>query len=122
MCKFIYYNRNPDGKTQNDCVTRALSLCTGLPYRTIRKKLYHSARLFECDKLNVDCYHHLLEDVFKFKQVETYGMSVGEFADTHPYGIYLVRMPQHISTIWNGDSVDIFDCRDYKITNAWKII
>lgn len=121
MARFVYYNINPDGEKASDCVTRAISLGTGLDYTTIRRKLYHSAKLFDCDKLNVDCYAHLLEDVFKFPKVNTYGMTVGEFADNHPYGIYLVRMSGHISTIWQGKVVDIWDCRDSLITNAWKI-
>lgn len=122
MARFIYYNTNPDGNRASDCVTRAISLGTGLDYAVIRRKLYHSAKLFDCDKLNVDCYAHLLEDVFKFPQVETFGMTVGDFADTHPYGIYLVRMNGHISTVWWGDVVDIWDCRNSHITNAWKIL
>jgi hypothetical protein len=121
MARFVYYNINPDGEKASDCVTRAISLGTGLDYTIIRRKLYHSAKLFDCDKLNVDCYAHLLEDVFKFPQVNTYGMTVGEFADNHSYGIYLVRMSGHISTIWQGKVVDIWDCRDSLITNAWKI-
>lgn len=47
---------------------------------------------------------------------------VGDFADTHPYGIYLVRMNGHISTVWGGNVVDIWDCRNSHITNAWKIL
>lgn len=121
MARFIYYNRNPDGQKASDCVTRAISLGSGLNYSDVRQKLYHSSKLFDCDKLDVNCYCHLLEDVLKFPQVETYGMSVGEFADTHPYGIYLVRMEGHISTIWNGDVIDIWDCRSSYITNAWRV-
>lgn len=122
MARFIYYNINPDGNRASDCVTRAISLGTGLDYAVIRRKLYHSAKLFDCEKLNVDCYAHLLEDVFKFPQVKTFGMTVGEFADTHPYGIYLVRMSGHISTVWWGDVVDIWDCRSLYITKVWKIV
>lgn len=122
MARFIYYNRNPDGKKASDCVTRAISLGTGLSYKSVRQKLYHSAKLFDCDKLNVDCYCHLLEDVLKFPQVKCFGMTVEQFADTHPYGIYLVRMDGHISTIWWQDVVDIWDCRDSIITHAWKIL
>ena len=121
MAKFIYHNVNPDGQKASDCVTRAISLGSGYSYPAVRRKLHHSAKLFDCEKLNVDCYSHLLEDVLKFPQVETYGMSVGEFADAHPYGIYLVRMDGHISTIWNGNVVDIWDCRPSYITNAWRV-
>lgn len=122
MARFIYHNVNPDGEKASDCVTRALSLGTGLSYPTIRRKLYHSAKLFDCDRLMVDCYSNLIEKVFGFPRVPIMGMTVGEFADTHPYGIYLVRMPQHISTIWDGDVVDIWDCRDTQITHCWKIM
>lgn len=121
MARFIYHNVNPDGEKASDCVTRAISLGSGLDYTIVRRKLYHSAKLFDCERLNVDCYSRLLEDVLKFPQVETYGMSVGEFADAHPYGIYLVRMEGHISTIWNGDVIDIWDCRPSYITNAWRV-
>lgn len=121
MAEFIYYNRNPDGKKASDCVTRAMSLASGLPYSTIRKKLYHSSKLFDCEKLNVDCYCHLLEDVFKFPQVDTHRMNVGEFADVHPYGIYLVRINGHISTIWHGKVIDTWDCRESYITNGWRV-
>jgi hypothetical protein len=121
MARFIYHNVNPDGEKASDCVTRAISLGSGLDYTIVRRKLYHSAKLFDCERLNVDCYARLLEDVLKFPQVETYGMTVGEFADAHPYGIYLVRMEGHISTIWNGDVIDIWDCRPSYMTNAWRV-
>lgn len=122
MSRFIYYNANPDKETISDCVLRAISLATELPYPTIRRKLYHSAKLFDCSSLNVDCYCHLLEDVFQFPRVNCEGFTVEEFADTYPYGVYLVRMDSHISTVWNNDVVDIWDCRDCEITHAWKVL
>ena len=122
MAKFVYHNVNPDGQKASDCVTRAISLGSGLDYPVVRRKLYHSAKLFDCDKLNVDCYCHLLQDVLKFPRVNCDGFTVEEFADTYPYGVYLVRMDGHISTIWNGEVVDIWDCRDCEITHSWRIL
>lgn len=122
MARFVYYNKNPDGKKASDCVTRAISLATGLSYPQIRRKLYHSAKLFDCDKLNVDCYCHLLEDVFQFQKVNCEGFTVEEFADTYPCGVYLVRMDGHISTIWNNDIIDIWDCSKSYITDAWRVL
>lgn len=121
MAKFIYYNRNPDGEKANDCVTRAISLATQLPYTEIRKKLFYTARLLNCDKLYICCYRHLLDDVFKFPQIYCEGDTVGEFADKHPYGRYLVRMENHISTIIDGNVYDIFDCRDMVLSDAWLV-
>lgn len=121
MADYIYLNVSPEGKHRNDCVTRALTLASGLSYPIIRKKLFHTSRLFGCDKLCVCCYEHLLEDVFKYEPIDCEGYSVGEFADTHPYGTYLVRMENHISTIIDGNVYDIFDCRDMILSHAWKV-
>lgn len=121
MSRFVYYNRNPDGSKENDCVTRAISLATGLDYPSVRKKLYHTAELLDCEKLCVCCYKHLIEDVFKCMRVSCDNLSVGKFADIYPYGTYLVRVDGHISTIINNSIYDIFDCRDMIVTDAWKV-
>lgn len=122
MARFVYYNHTPNGDEHiNDCVTRAISLASGLPYSEIRKKLFHTSRLLDCESLAVGCYSHLLDRVFEYPRIECAGLTVNEFADKHPRGIYLVRMPQHITTIIDGCVYDIFDCRDKFITNAWEV-
>jgi len=121
LARFIYYNNNPDGKTQNDCVTRALCLGTGLSYPKIRKKLYHTARLLNCEKLCVCCYRHLLDDVFKYKRVASEGLSVGEFADLHNKGTYILRIDGHLTCAIDNNVYDIWDCRCELVTDAWRV-
>ena len=121
MAKYIYYNVNPEGERKNDCVTRAISLASGYSYPCIRKKLFHIAKLLNCDKLCVCCYRHLLDDIFKYKRINCDGYTVGEFADKYPQGKYLVRMGGHISTIIDNCVYDIFDCRDLWLTDAWEV-
>lgn len=122
MARFKYLNVNPNGDITDDCVTRAITLGTGIPYKKVAEKLRLVAQLFECDKLCIGCYSHLLDNVFKFKKVDADGMYPAEFADLHPYGIYLLRMNGHIITIIDGVIYDIFDSRYYDfITDAWKI-
>lgn len=121
MARYIYYNQNPDGNKENDCVTRAISLASGIKYTEVRKKLFYTSRLLNCEKLCVCCYEHLLEDVLKYEPIQCDGLTVEEFADLYPQGTYLVRMNGHISTIINNTIYDIFDCRDVEITNAWKV-
>jgi hypothetical protein len=48
-------------------------------------------------------------------------MTVGEFADMHPQGTYLVRMEQHISIIIDNIVYDTFNCLDNILTNAWEV-
>lgn len=120
MANFRYLNLNPNGERRNDCVTRAISLASGLSYSSVRKKLRCVALLFECPRICMSCYKHLIENVLYYKPMDCDGLTVGEFADKNPTGTYLVRMEQHISCIINNTVYDIFDCRDRLLTNAWQ--
>lgn len=122
MARYIYHNQNPDGDIENDCVTRALSLALDVDYAEIRKQLYYTAKLLNCERLCICCYKFLIEDVYKCKRVNCDGMYPNDFADLHPYGIYLLRMNGHICTCIDGEIYDIFDSRfmDF-LTDAWKV-
>lgn len=121
MAKFRYYNRDEDGVHRNNCVTRAISLASGMSMGETRKKLRCVAILFDCCRICTSCYKHLIENVLYYKPLNCDGMTVGEFADMHPQGTYLVRMEQHISIIIDNCVNDIFDCRDHLLTNAWEV-
>lgn len=122
MADYVYYNRSGTNEHNNDCVTRAISLATNLPYPEIRDKLYLTSKLLECEKLCVSCYKFLIEDVFKCKRVNCDGLYAGDFADLHPYGTYLLRMNGHIVCCIDGYIYDIFDSRYYELlTDAWEV-
>lgn len=121
MAKFRYLNVNDDKVKRNDCVTRALTLASGLPYSSIRRKLRYTARLLDCSKLCVSCYSFFIEEVLLGKRTNCDGMTVEEFADLHPIGVFLVRMDGHISVIIDNTIMDIFDCRRHLLTNAWEV-
>lgn len=121
MVEFRYLNVNPNKTRRNDCVTRAISLASGLPYHKVRKKLFHTARLLECCKLCNTCYAHLIEKVLGGVPKNCDGMSVFDFARLHPQGTYLLRMDGHITTLIDNCIYDIFDCRKHNITNAWEL-
>lgn len=122
MAELVYYNRNPDGNRENDCVTRAISLACDIPYADVRKMLFHTAKLLNCEKLCVMCYKFLIEDVLKCKRVNCDGMMPADFADLNPRGIYLLRVSGHIICLINGCIYDIFDSRymDF-LTDAWEV-
>jgi hypothetical protein len=121
MPRFIYYNINPMGKKENDCVTRAISFATQTPYEEVRKKLYHSAKLLNCEKLCSSCYSFAIEKVFGARAVNCDYMTVYDFAEKHPKGTYLVRMTGHLSVIKDGNLYDIFNCFNEYLSNAWEI-
>ena len=121
MAEFVYVNVAPENKHRSDCVTRAITLATGLSYPKVRKMLFHSSRLMQCVKLEYSCYSHLLDDTFKFPRVDCRKLSVGEFADTHPYGTYIIRVEGHATVVKDGKSMDTFDCRDMMCDICWRV-
>lgn len=121
MARFIYCNLSPDLENKNDCVTRAITFATGLDYSIIRKKLRHTERLLDCERLCWSCYSFLLTNVFLYKQVNCDDMTIGEFADLHPQGTYLIRIDQHLTVISDGDLYDTHDCRHKKCHIAWRV-
>lgn len=121
MAKYRFINVNPDGALTNDCVTRAISYASGLSYDEVVDKLYLTGELLDCDELCVGCYSFLLTNVLGFTPIKCEGMTLNEFADLHPRGLYLVRSNGHISVLNNFVVEDIWDCRDMILTNAWKI-
>lgn len=121
MAKWVYHNANIDGNHISDCVTRAITTATGIDYPEIRKKLFHISKLFNCSKLCPACYRHLLENVFGFIEVDCLGDSVKEFADKHPKGVYILRVPSHLTTIIDGCLYDTFNCLDAWCDIAWKV-
>lgn len=119
MAKFVYYNDNPDGTKTDDCVTRAISLASGMPYPIVRKKLMYTSKLFDCPRLIVPCYQHLIEDVLGGIPVYCRDMTIEEFADENPIGVYIVRINGHVSTVINDTIYDIWDCRDQICDKCW---
>ena len=119
MAEFVYLNVNPDKREISDCVTRAIHFCTQIPYSEVRRKLYYTAKLFNCDKLCMSCYRHLIEQVLKCIPVDCDDMTLEEFADRNNNGVFLVRMAGHISSVVDGKCYDIWDCRDEILTDAW---
>lgn len=100
---YRYYNRRPDGKDVQDCVCRAISTTTGLKYEAVERLLEMSAKDYNCDKLCVCCYHHLLEDILTY-QVKycMSGETVRQVAREHPHSKLCVRMKGHLTSVIRG--------------------
>ena len=119
MAIFRYLNLNPNNENRNDCVTRAITFATNLPYSKIRKKLYHTARLLECEKLCPTCYSFAIQEVLGGIPIHCEDMSVAEFADNHPKGTYLIRIKGHLTVIQDCVCYDLWNCLDRECDLAW---
>lgn len=122
MAKFHFLNLEPSATKKNDCVTRAITFASGLPYSTVRKKLFHTSRLLECESTYCNtCYGFLIQEVLGGVPKNCDGMTVGEFADRNPYGTYLIRIEGHLTALRDNTNFDIWDCRSKMCDLAWKM-
>lgn len=119
---FLYHNVNPDKSVEEDCVTRAISLASGMPYKAVSKLLDITSMEHECDRLCVCCYHHLLEDTlgYRVKFVNGY-KTVGEIAEEYKRNAIIVRIEGHLTACMYGVCVDIWDCTKEKVDCFWIV-
>lgn len=118
---FQYYNANPLGKNEEDCVCRAISTILSEDYNVIKKKLHLIAELFDCDELCMCCYQHLLDKVYGLKKMNyCKGMSIKKFLHTFPKGKFLIRVNGHLTCAKNGKVFDTWDCTKEIIDVVWE--
>ena len=121
MAEFRYLNVEPNQEIKEDCVVRAISLVSALPYREIEYKLWLVGELYDCDCLCRFCYEHLIEDVLGYRKMNCEDLTVGEFADRHPIGIYLVRIANHLTCIVDNKVMDTWNCSMEKCDIVWEV-
>ena len=122
MTDFYYHNVNPTKSVEQDCVTRAISLASGIPYKAVSKLLQIIAKEHDCDALCVCCYHHLLEDTlgYRIKFVKD-NKRVKDIAKEYANNIVIVRIDGHLTACMYGVCVDIWDCTQEKVDCFWIV-
>lgn len=121
MSEFVYYNANPDKAVEEDCVTRAIKLATGLPYNTVVKLLDLVSEHTGHNRISMASYAYLLEEVFKYPVIyPRIGTTVEQVINKYPHNTLLIRVEGHLLCAINGVIYDLFDS-DYRddVTCFW---
>lgn len=116
---YEYYNANPHGNYVNDCVIRSISLAEGKTWDETYEELSDIAQKNGIILDDVNFVEPLLDSRYD-RECYNY-ITVGDFADEHPKGIYLITMLGHITCCIDGTIIDSFDCRDRLMTCAWFV-
>lgn len=122
MARYKFLNLNPLGLREQDCVCRAISLALNEDYYTIERKLELVGELFECEQLCVCCYKFLLDNVYNLDRIEEFqGMTVNEFADFFPQGVYIIRVDGHCTCVIDNQLLDTWNCGNEIVDIVWKV-
>lgn len=116
---YKYYNANPLGNIESDCVVRAISKAEKESWDTTYAKLSKLAQREGKILDNMDFVEEYLDK--KYKRACHYSKTIEEFMREHRIGTYLVTMEGHITCIIDGTLYDTFDCRKRRMWCAWKI-
>lgn len=116
---YRYYNANVKGRFVDDCTIRAISVAENLTWEQAYKKLSRLAMKSGQMQDNVEFIERYLDDRYDRECFPR--LSVGDFAEEHPVGIYLITMPNHITVCIDGYIYDTFDCSDRIMRCAWKV-
>lgn len=120
---FYYYNANPFGKQVNDCTVRAISLATGRSWDETYVELSRFARAQGVMLDEVRYIDEYLDRKFEkvYKNDQKSKITVAEFLNKHPHGIYLITMAGHITCGIDGIIYDTFDPSNRIIWDAYKV-
>ena len=119
---YIFYNRRPDGKQMQDCVCRAISTALGISYPATDKLLNLVADQYGCEKLYVDCYGHLLSDIFGYKKYFPRSeMTVEQLIENYPDKRLIIRVNGHLTSSIMGTLLDIWDCSNEIVDCYWVV-
>lgn len=115
-----YYNANSKGNFVNDCVVRAISKAENKTWDKTYKELSNIAQKQGIILDDVNFVEPLLDS--RYKRSCYRNKYVGDFANEHPLGTYLITMNGHITCCIDGTIYDTFDCRNRIMKCAWKVI
>lgn len=120
MSDFAYYNSNPHGYEEEDCVCRAIKLALNLDYDVVDRLLTLVADHRQCDKLCLNCYHYLLEDIFNLpvRYCEN-SETVKDIARRFPRNVLLIRIQGHLTCAVYGVIFDLWDCGSEQADCYW---
>lgn len=113
MSDFTYYNVTPSGSVEENCVSRAITLASGLPYHTVAKLLDLASEHTGHNRISMASYAYLLEGVFNYPVIyPPQGTTVAEIVDKYPHNTLLIRLDGHLLASVAGTIMDLFDSRD----------
>lgn len=118
---YVYYNRNPQNKIEQDCVCRAISTALDIDYYDVERMLNQNARHYSCDAIVKSCYRSLLEQNFGLKSCFGNGRTVKQIAKQYPNRRIIMRIYAHLTCSLYGRIYDIFDCENEFVDEFWIV-
>ena len=116
---FKFYQPNDKQEIAYDCVIRALSKVFNKSWLEVFDELVRIARNLQVIPNEDKCFNEYLK-AYPLKKIKKSKPTIKEFAKVHK-GTYIVRAPNHLVAVDDGDYFDCWDCGDLKVYKYWLI-
>ena len=115
MMIWTQYNENPTGRNVGDCAVRAVSVALGIDWETAYALMALNGYLMGDMPSSNAVWGAVLRQHGFYRQAvpdtcpDCY--TIGQFADDHPEGVYVVGTGNHVVTVRDGVVYDSWDSR-----------
>ena len=116
---YEYFNANSHNNFIDDCFPRAYSIVMDITWKEAYKELCRNAMEQGYMMDNAVFVRNFLDR--KFNRIPYNEIYIGEFAENHPIGKYLISTLGHITACVDGYIIDTWDCTDKEIEFIWRI-
>ena len=116
MARWILYNPNPAGRSVGDCAVRAVALALGTDWETAYAMIAKNGYLMGDMPSSNSVWGAVLREHGFYRHAipnscpDCY--TVGQFADDHRNGVYVVGTGNHVVTVKDGEVFDSWDSRN----------
>lgn len=117
---YTRYNKNPNGKNVGDCTVRALSIALSQDwYTTYFGLCVEGALRGDMPSANDTWGAYLRRHGFK-RRLAPDDITVAEFAQAYPDGIYILALSGHVVCIKDGTLYDSWDSSNETVIYYWR--
>lgn len=122
------FNPNPKQKKIGDCTLRAYCAAFNISWEEAFDIASEIAKenasmiQYVSDKVLTQHFGCTLDENYNKKKVKAKDrITIAEFATTHPYGVYILSLRNHLVTLRNGEYWDSWDCGDKKLDAVYNV-
>lgn len=118
---WVKYNGNPISNNTSDCTSRAIGVALDIPWEKAYTLLCAQGFLMGLMPLDNDVLWGSLLRQHGFKRylAPDEGVTVKEFCEEHPYGVYVLKAHNHVLTVVDSRYYDSWDSGDEPVIYYW---
>ena len=124
MSRWRKYNPNPVGRSVGDCAVRAVAAALGVDWETAYAMIARNGYLMGDMPSSNGVWGAVLRQNGYTRQTlpntcpDCY--TLGQFAEDHPEGVYVVGTGNHVATVINGEIWDAWDSSNEVPVYYWQ--